>query len=496
MKKLYIISVFLFAVCSLAAKGKAPEYISSRTHGMGNAFIAVADNKNALYYNPAGLNLINRLGNFEKAPDMGYMPRNEASFRLFAISIGLPVDDVNSLLDLCGNRKDFWNAVRGIYHLDFNRFSELDQCTEIREFFENREKLDSIAINGLSPFDNETIVKLSAQLTVLEFAMHNFAFSVWANSHSISSPYINLGVFVPYFGYETISMDLVVQTAFAFSPVEDWSFGVGVKGAQRHSRPGSIYHITYKSETGDPLSTEGYQDSLENFLDSYTDFGDMIEFGDFVKFGKYALALDFGALYQINRQVRLGTSLRDVYLSKLNEESITPNLSFGAMASPMILQSNSWFSRKVNFAIDYVDILNDNLTDMPMSHLNFGAEIEQTIVPSPTKGFSTLPRILFGILGGAIGGFTGYMIGDNAGGTIGGIVGGGIGFLIGNDFGMGGDLLRVSGGCGFEGGYWAFTGALDIPLFEVRFSSYATEMGVRTGQKENRHYLLEFSNSF
>jgi len=496
MKKFSIISVFLFAVCSFAAKGKAPEYISSRVHGMGNAFVAVADNKNALYYNPAGLNLINRLGNFEKAPEMGYMPRNDISFRLFAVSLELPVDDLNSLLDLCGNRKDFWHSVRGIYRFDFSRFSKIDQCTELRDLFDSREKLDSIAIKELSPFDNETIVKLSAQMTLLEFVMHNFGFSVWVNSHSISSPYINMGVFIPYFGYETVSVDQVVQTAFAFSPVENWSFGVGLKGAQRHSRPGSIYYPNYNSENGDPLSTSGYQDSLENFLDSYMDFEDIIEFGDFFKFGKYNLALDFGVLYQINRQVRLGASLRDVYLSNLNDESITPNLSFGAMTSPMLLQSNSWFSRKVNFAVDYVDILNDNLTDMPMSHLNFGAEVEQTIIPSPTQDFSTLPRIMFGILGGAIGGFTGYLVGDNVGGTIGSLVGLGVGFLIGNDFGMGGDLFRVSGGCGFEGGYWALTGALNIPLFEIRYSSYATEMGVRTGQKENRHHMIEFSSSF
>jgi len=493
MKKLSVIFILLFAVCVLAAK--APEYISSRVHGMGNAFVAVADNKNALYYNPAGLNLINRLGNFEKAPDMGYMSRNEASFRLFAVSLELPVDDMNSLLDLCGNRKDFWHSVRGIYRFDFSRFSDLDQCSELQDLFKNREQLDSIA-DRISSFDDETIVKLSAQLTLLEFVMHNFGFSVWANSNSISSPYINMGVFIPYFGYESVSVDMVVQTAFAFSPIENWSFGVGLKGAQRHSREGSIYHLTYNSESGNPLTTEGYQDSLENFLDKYMDIDDIIEFEDFIKFGKYSLALDFGALYQINRQVRLGASLRDVYLSKLNDESITPNFSLGAMASPMLLQSNSWFSRKVNFAIDYVDILNDNLTDMPMSHLNFGAEVEQTIVPSPTKGFSTLPRVLFGILGGAIGGFTGYLIGDNAGGTIGSLVGLGAGFLIGQDFGMGGDLIRVSGGCGFEGGYWALTGALDIPLFEIRYSSYATEMGVRTGQKENRHHMIEFSSSF
>ncbi|MDR3001753.1 MAG: hypothetical protein LBU89_10875, partial [Fibromonadaceae bacterium] len=100
MKK-FILTITLFAVCALAAK--APQYRSTRVHGMGNAFIAVADNKDALYYNPAGLNLINRLGNFEKNPEMGYMPANGSSLNFLVVSLELPIGTTNDFLDVCGN---------------------------------------------------------------------------------------------------------------------------------------------------------------------------------------------------------------------------------------------------------------------------------------------------------------------------------------------------------------------------------------------------------
>ena len=88
-----------FAVCAFAVK--APQYRSSRVHGMGNAFIAVADNKDALYYNPAGLNLIGRLGNFEKNPDMGYMTKNGSSFNILSVTLDFPIDDMNDILNAC-----------------------------------------------------------------------------------------------------------------------------------------------------------------------------------------------------------------------------------------------------------------------------------------------------------------------------------------------------------------------------------------------------------
>ncbi|MCL2102120.1 MAG: hypothetical protein FWH22_10465, partial [Fibromonadales bacterium] len=405
MKKI-ILAMTFFAVCAFAVK--APQYRSSRVHGMGNAFIAVADNKDALYYNPAGLNLIGRLGNFEKNPDMGYMTKNGSSFNYLNVTLELPVNEMNDFLDICGNRKEFWSAFRGLFLFDF-KFSDIKWCEEPREEYRNDE-FDEMG-DRFVQLDNKPLLRMRQQVKVLEYARHNFGISAWANT-SVISPYVNMGAFIPYVGYDTITADIAIQTAFAFSPVEKWSLGMGIKGVQRHLLPSRKIFVAY--EGNDPLNTGGYKDAIKELTDELIDdLENFFEYEDLIKYSKYNLALDFGALYQITREVRLGASLRDVYFSKLAEQTVTPNLSFGAMASPMILQSNSWFGRKVNFAVDYVDILNENLTDMPLSHLNFGAEIDQVLIPSPARDIPFWQQTLFGVAGGLVGGGIGYLIGRN-----------------------------------------------------------------------------------
>jgi Long-chain fatty acid transport protein len=80
MKQLIVILLCSF---TFIAAAKGPQYNSLRVRGMGGAFVAVADDKNALYYNPAGLNLINRFGNYEENPDMGYLPNKRIVLRTF-----------------------------------------------------------------------------------------------------------------------------------------------------------------------------------------------------------------------------------------------------------------------------------------------------------------------------------------------------------------------------------------------------------------------------
>jgi len=495
MKKITLTIALLFAVCAYATNSN-PQYRSLRVQGMGNAFVAVADNKDALYYNPAGLNLINRLGNFEKNPDMGYMPQSKGSFRLFAFVNELPFGEANDVLGVCGNRTEFWDA----FFFEFDKFGKIKWCKElIDQLEEGGSELEELALK-LAKFDRKSLIKMSMQINLMEFAMHNFGFSIWANTSSAMSPYIDMSVVLPAIGYDSLTVDFAAQTAIAFSPIENWSFGIGLKAVQRHSQPGSIVYPNYDPQN--PFSTSAYQDSLKNILDSLENISDVFKPSNFADIGKYNFALDFGALYQIHREIRLGTSLRDVYFSKLDGESITPNLSFGAMASPMILQSNSWWERKVIFAIDYVDVLNENLSDMPLSHLNFGTEIEQNIIPSPTRDMSFLPQLGFGILGGVLGGGIGYLVGRSFKGPevgplfLGSLIGIGSGVIIGRSYGAGNDLLRASVGGGFSGGYWSATGALKISFLGIRFSSWAEEMGLRTGQKENRHYMLELGSAF
>jgi len=483
MKKIFS-TVLLLTICGFAAsKGSAPKYRSLRVLGMGNAFIAVADNKDAIYYNPAGLNLIGSLGNFESNPDMGYMPKNGFDWRVLNISFEYPGSMMGDIMSICGTKgisglfsspcPELWYRLMGRRGYDkMNMENVLDSV----------EAHDRYLGEGLSKFDRQPM-NWGMQLSLFELAMHNFGFAIWTNANL--NPYIDLGIAVPSGGWLPMTFDVVAQTAFAFSPVDRWSVGMGLKAVKRASMPGLEFKALEYKEAIDTLRERGY-----DILDVYTK-----------DIAKFAYALEFGVLHQLTREVRLGTSLRDVFLGKLAGESITPNLSIGGAYTPMILQSNSWWDRKVNIAMDYVDVLDGTVGSMFFSHLNFGAEIEQNLLPSPTRDMSFFPRLLFGVLGGVAGFFIGSYVGDNLIGDVNDIP---IGYYLGatfgtigmSSFGFGGDFLRVSVGGGFEGGYWAATGALKTPLLAIRISSFAEEAGVRTGQSENRHYMIQLGTDF
>jgi hypothetical protein len=486
----------LFCSFTFIIAAKGPQYNALRVRGMGGAFVAVADDKDALYYNPAGLNLINRFGNFEKNPDMGYLPKRSFDFKLFGATIMTPAQEIKDVQNVCGTSRKLTvsNAIKKALVFDIGYFNLLDieWCPVFVEVMPGNigDITDSLnahpeLLDSLARFDRYPI-KIGTQVNVMEFAMHNFGMSMWLST--IASPYVDVGVIIPYFAYNSVQIDAALQTAFAFSPVDKWSVGIGLKAAKRIREPGfEFYPLTYKE----------YLDTLKNRWENFAE-DKLFSF----EYENINFGLDFGALYQLTREVRLGSSLRNVFFSRLAGESITPNLSIGAAYSPMILQSNDWLGRKVNFAMDYADILDGTVGSMFFSHLNFGAEIEQVAAPSPTRNMPILSRALFGSLGGIVGGTIGYFIGRNflqedvGPFFMGSLLGIGTGTMFGTHFGAGGDFLRGSLGCGFEGGYWAFTGALNISMVELRFTSYGEEMGSRTGESEQRIWAGEFNVEF
>ncbi|MDR2582827.1 MAG: hypothetical protein LBC75_05030 [Fibromonadaceae bacterium] len=483
---------FLFFTFAYSAKG--PEYRSLKVHGMGGAFVAVADGKDALYYNPAGLNLIDRLGNFEKNPEMGYMPWSKSEVRLFSAAVFLPANEIDNVIDACG-APSLGKVIKKVLFFDFGFFGDAAWCPKYmdvipddNEFLPDSLRAHPELAENLRRIDHSNI-EMGTQVSLLEIATHNFGFAGWLRASA--APYVDVGIFVPTFGYDPIQIDGVAQTAFAFSPVDNWSVGAGLKVAKRYNQARYDFKpsMDFNTNIGEPtINKEELVDSInyrwKNVKDDLWD-------------ADWAIGMDLGVLYQITREVRLGSSLRNVFFSKLAGESITPNWSIGAMTSPMILQSNSFWARRVNFAIDYVDILDGTITEKFFSHLNFGAEIDQVVIPSPTREMSFLYRALFGIVGGAVGLGIGNVIGDGYGGY-GVLIGMGVGTIAGIKFGIGGDALRVSLGGGFEGGYPAFN--LGFGLFgdviNMRFGSYAEERGVKTGQNGHRFWTGEFSIGF
>jgi len=496
----YFPLVLSFLLFTFAYSAKGPEYRSLKVHGMGGAFVAVADSKDALYYNPAGLNLIDRLGNFEKNPEMGYMPWSKSEVRLVSAAIFLPANEINNVIDACG-APTLGKVIKKVLFFDFGFFGDaawcpkyLDIIPDDNEFLPDSLRAHPELAENLRKMDRSNI-EMGTQVSLLEIATHNFGFAGWLRASV--APYVDVGIFIPNFGYDPIQIDGVAQTAFAFSPVDNWSVGAGLKYAKRYNQPRYDFKpsLEFNNNIDDISINKDDLDSLNyRWKNVWSD----------LKHADWGIGMDLGVLYQITREVRLGSSLRNWFFAKLAGESITPNWSIGAMTSPMILQSNSFWARRVNFAIDYVDILDGTITEKFFSHLNFGAEIDQVVIPSPTREMSLGYRLLFGLVGGAAGLGIGYSIGKGsdfgevAGMGIGSLIGIGIGTIAGIRFGIGGDALRVSLGGGYEGGYPAFN--LGFGLFgdvvNMRFGSYAEERGVKTGQNGHRFWTGEFSIGF
>jgi hypothetical protein len=403
--------------------------------------------------------------------------------------VGLPANEIEDIIDICGAPK-VGTIIKKLIFLNFGYLKNItDWCPQYTDVFKSSGTLDSLKhnphlVDSLRRLDYSPI-EIGAQVSILEFSMRNFGFATWVNANA--APKIELGeANLPGFSVEPVQIDAVIQTGAAFSPVDNWSVGVGLKAARRHKEIGFKYDPYIDLSKNNPdIKNSDKLDSLKDFWVDYLD-DSLTQF----KFKDMNLALDFGALYQITREVRLGTSLRNVFFGKFAGETITPNLSIGAAYSPMLFQSNSWWARKVHFAADYVDIADGTVGDMFFAHLNFGAEIEQVVLPSPTRELSFWPRLGIGVLGGLLGLGVGYVVDY-------GVPGFAIGSLVGLNVGFGGDVLRTSVGAGFENCYHAWNFALGITdAVTARFGSYAEERGVKTRQKEQRFWTGELSVGF
>ena len=411
MNQILRTALFILLALNTLRAATGPTHKSLRALGMGNAFVALVDDKEALYYNPAGLNLINRLGNYELDPERGYYPHNSLDMRINFGGQG-PV-------------RDFWDAYRlgrRITRLIDTKESEtegggnpiLDSLSEHPELIDDINKYDRLPISIGTKFD-------------MELALHNFGGAIWADAGV--APYMDMGVIMPFVGVDTFYVDLVAQMAFAFSPVENWSVGVGYKVAKRE------FMNTFEVSV---MDWEDAQDTLEEKTDdARSNLSDL---------GVLGHAVELGVLYQLNRDVRTGASLRNLFLTDLNGQSITPNLTVGIAASPRRLQRNTAYSRKVNFAMDFADMLNNERNYKFMSHLNFGMELEQVLLAVPSVNNTNLRA------------------------------------------------LKTRFGVGFKGGYPTGTVAVEVlRIAELEATTWADEGGYYTGQKENRYYMAQLS---
>ena len=415
MKKLLVLLALTFVAISFAAK--APTHRSIRAEAMGNAHVALVDDKEAIYFNYAGLNQINRLGNYDMRPEQGYYPRNIGDMRLNLGGAG-PFETYFST----------YNVAKDVQKI----YSRASKVAKEKGLKESNVLLDSLAshpelIHKMNSQDHKYLtmkIKMDA-----EMAFHNFGGAIWVDGNV--APYMDAGLIVPQLIIDTFYIDGVAQVGTAYGFTDAFSAGIGIKAAKRQK----VDVVTI-----DILNYDNLQDTL---TDRYHDATDKV-----FDFNSVSVGIDLGVLYQLTREVRLGTSVRDIYFKELAGEKIDPNWTVGVNYSPRFFNKNTGFGRKFNIAMDYTDITNASNNYKPLSHLNFGMEVEQNLIAWP--GYNYAIRAL---------------------------------------------AMRLSGG--FKGGYPAGGIAFEVlQFFTFEFATWAEELGYYTGQDEERIYMVQMSIGF
>ena len=331
-----------------------PQHRTLRPLAMGNAFVAVADDKEAMHYNVAGLNLMGRLGVKEKRPEMAFYPKDRFDMHMDFIGTSVPLNEALDILD-------FWQAHQGA-------FGNLDSL-----------KSDTSFASDLSRFDRRPVT--IALFHGGELAMHNFGMAYWADAQI--APYADVGIILPQAGVEYVQLDVVGQIAGATSYFKDrLAVGLGYTMAKR-DRIGNwqIALTDLQPSKRDALNAE-VSDTLDAKIKSMSDFSTI------------GHGLDFGVLWQQTPNIRFGAACQNTFMI-LNHDMVTPRFSMGVNYAPMRLQNNKRWKRKINFGFDLEDLLNNERNYKPLNKINFGAEWEQTLIPWVLKG-----RLSAGVKGG------------------------------------------------------------------------------------------------
>lgn len=405
--KLFIF-ISLLSVSLWAARG--PAHKSLRAYSMGNAHVAVVDDKEAIYYNYAGLSQINRLGNFSFRPQQGYYPRQYFNAR---VNIG-GAGPFMALMDSYKTINDIQNlynqASRDAKKSGISTYDALiDSLAKHPEHTKTLNTYDQVLLNLIAKFD-------------AELAFRNFGGAIWVDANL--APYIDTGLLMPYLGIDTLYVDAVAQAGVAYAFTDQFSLGLGLKILKRQSV--SVFKL-------DAFNYSAIEDTLKlRYKDAKKDI---------FNFSTFSLGTDIGALFQITRETRIGASIRDIFFKSINGESIAPNLTLGVNYSPRLFNKNTSFARKVNLAIDFEDALNNERNYKFFNHLNFGGEIEQTL----------------------------------------------LGWL-----GVNNEIRALKGrlAVGFKGGYpTAGLGLELLRILEVEVATWAEERGYYLGQLPNRFYM-------
>lgn len=235
MRKTFYSGIFMLAAFSLlAANTRGPDYLTARATGMGGAKVAIADDRLALYGNPAGLNI--------------FRHKAEISFPTLALNY-----NPNTLM-------------LGLF-----------TGTRIGNFA-NPGKVDRGLIDRLKEVKGEHINNIV--LPEVDVVFRNFGFGVYGSS-SLDAVY-DAGIYDSKITYSSRT-DVVGTASISKRILRPLSLGIGVKYIYRLECPQTtmwgkdIEKVTIGELFGNPQDTLDIQEQLKQGLTF--DIGSMYHLG-------------------------------------------------------------------------------------------------------------------------------------------------------------------------------------------------------------------------
>jgi len=275
MKTIALFSLGLITTGALAATVQGPQYTTTRALGMGGACVAVADDRTALYSNPAGLNVF----------------KEGISFSLPALALDY---DPNTL---------FLSLLTGTRLAHFGNPGQVD-----RTFVEELQKVEGEHIRN-------------TVLPEADLVFRNMGVGIYGVSW-LDAVY-DMGLYQPKLTYQS-QTDLVITAAFSKRVLHALSLGLSADYIYRLQAPQTL---VWGENIGDIVIGDLFGDDLGNFV-----IGDVFDNGqdtlDLNEDGRNGLALDAGAIYHAGL-LRLGLTIDNVW-GTLGDDDLDRRFNVGA----------------------------------------------------------------------------------------------------------------------------------------------------------------------
>ena len=317
--RMALVACMAWAATGTAWAVRGPKYLSGRALGMGDAFVALSDDYNALYYNPAGLARLNTPldAGMSLKFDMGDF-------------FGIAGDAVN----IAGEHAD--------------SFSDVDGMAE-----------DETLVDDMMAFDRKPLgfgtlpeMHFAARSTDPDFPLGIGA--AWFLG-SQGRFMLDKGVYMPSAAAQ-VRTDFAMKIAGAVDVLPGLSIGLSPTVATYSTFEQSLSLQEYQT-AGDTISAKIEEEKEKIYKPGF------------------GIGYTAGILYDIvPTELRIGAVMYNLFLS-MDKDKVPATYSVGLAYLPAVLRKQGML-RYVNFAVD----IQDALADKPfLGKLNMGAEMNLSL---------------------------------------------------------------------------------------------------------------------